>query len=150
MEKEMNEHEKMHKVEVDSRDEVNQLEEFDISVEPFVEETLDFTDSCFWDMIPGQGKVRKKIYVAECDGKNIPTVPPGYLCVLLNYKTRKTAGKKDPLAGSHVLIVPTPKEPRLIPLHQVKKYALNLLRATDAIEDELVRLDVPFIPEAEA
>lgn len=143
---------KLRKIEQANRDAVDELPEFEVSVTPLdVEEqdARDFVESMFYDFLPGAGNQRKKIYYAHCEGNQVPDVPAGHICVLLNYKMKRAQGKRDPLGGSHVLVVPTPKGHRITPLHQVRKYALNMLRAMDAIEDALVELDVPLRPDVD-
>ena len=128
--------------------ELSVLDDFVVSVEPLPasEDNRDFVDGMFWDFVPGLGAVRKSIYMAQCENGEVPEVPSGKICVLLNYKMNKVVGKRDPLAGSHVLHIPSSKGPRLAPLHQVRKYALNLIKLVDSVEDAMAERDIAMKP----
>lgn len=142
---------RLREIEQATREEVEELPEFDVVVEPFIQnsvDTRDFVDEMVYDHTPN-GRSRKKIYFAWCEGNKVPEVPPDTICVLLNYKLKRGVGKKDPLGGNHVVVVPTSKGPRITPIHLLRKYALNMLRMTDAIEDGLAELDISMIPDVE-
>ena len=137
----MNDEQLFKDIEIKVRADVESIEEFPISVSSIEPDSRDYVDRMFYDCVPGHPIQQKKILIGDCDGNKMPNVPQDVLCVLLNYKSRKQ-GRSDHLPNSHLLALPNGKTHFLIPIHQVKKYALHLLRVVDAIEDEFAEQEI--------
>lgn len=135
-------------IEKEARPSVDKMKSFVVDVggsdEPV--DNRDYVEQMFKDFIPGRGTMNKKIHGHMCDGNEVPKIPKGAMAVLFNYRTKRTQGRRDPLAGNHVLVIPTEKEPIMIPLHLVKKFALNLLKIMDGVEDICAEKDIDLNP----
>lgn len=126
-------------VEMNTRDDVDSVEEFAITLEndEVHEDDRDYVDRIFKDYSTTSGVYNKKVRGIKCGGGPGPDkVPEGTLAVLFDYKVKRTQGKRDPLAGNHVLLMSTPKGPVMVPLQSARKFALHILRVMDGIEDE--------------
>lgn len=135
------------------RDSIDDIDMFNVSFEETAvsvsEDTRDYVDRCFYDWSPERGITKKEIKKWECIDNATPEIPKDVLCVVLNYKMKRTQGKRDPLAGNHLLVIPADKEPIKIPLHRARDLFLEGLRALDSIEDALAEADIPLQPEEE-
>lgn len=135
-------------VEQEARGEVDEMDPFAVSFDSEQEhhDDRDYVDQMFKDFSATQGVYPKKVQGYKCDNNVVPKLDPGTLAVLFNYKTIRTQGKRDPLAGNHVLAIPTPKGPHMLPLHLAKSYALNILKLYDAIEDKMAESGMSMTP----
>ena len=141
----------LRETETSHRETIDGMDMFSISLETASPEDhvdeRDFSDRCYYDFNTKSGVVKKEILKFECEDNEDPEIPPDMMCVILNYKMRRAQGKRNPLAGNHLLHVPVPKHPLRLPLHQARKFFLEGLRACDAIEDMMAELDLEMKPE---
>jgi hypothetical protein len=142
---------KLRAVEQTHRDEVETLEEYpvNLSVDQELKDDRDYVDCMYKDFIPGAGVQNKKVRGARCEGNVVPKIADDVLCIIFDYKLKRTQGKRDPLAGNHLLHIPTRKGPIEVPLHLARKFFLNGLRLMDGIEDELASRDISMVPVEE-
>lgn len=134
------------------RDEVNELPMFDVvleSEENSLIDDRDYVDKMFKSWRQGEGVRNKTVQGVKCVGTKVPDVSDNALCIFFYYKFKRTQGKRDPVAGHHVLRIPTEKGPHWIPLHLARKYALQILRLMDGVEDTLVEMKLELKPEDE-
>lgn len=134
---------RLREVESRSREDVNQLPEFRISLcdEEVHDDDRDYVDRIFKDYSSATGVFDRVVRGIRCDGGQPPAIPDGTLAVLFDYKIKKTQGKRDPLAANHLLYMSTDKGPMMIPVQQARKFALNILRVMDGVEDEFAKMD---------
>jgi hypothetical protein len=142
---------KLRAIEQGVRDEVDGLEEYPVDLDSGEDlaDTRDYVDVIYKDHIPGVGVQNKKVRGARCQENVVPKIGDGVACIVFDYKTKKTQGKRDPLAGNHLLHLSTPKGPIQIPLHLARKFFLNGLRLMDGIEDGLAVQNLSMTPGQE-
>jgi hypothetical protein len=146
------ENQELREIEEGVRDEVNGIDPFSFSGFDEGEEwddDRDYVDRMFKDFSSQKGIGPKKVIAYNCQGNVVPDLPKEQLAVLFNYKLVRTQGKRDPLSGNHVMAIPTPKGHHMVPLHLLRKYALNIIRLSDAAEDRIEELDMDLVPEVD-
>lgn len=143
----------LREVEQRARENIDGLEEFAITLDNDIvhEDTRDYCDRIFKDFSTAAGISNKTVRGIKCEGGGGPAkFPEGTIAVLFDYKVKKTQGKRDPVAGNHVLLMQTPKGPIMLPLQIVKRFALNMIRVMDGIEDEFAEMEIPLeLPKTE-
>ena len=145
---------KLRNVEQKYRNDIEEMEEFPvIFADDDEEEKIQVADSRtyvehgFYDFSVGLGVKPKSITSVQCGDGHIPDHSPEALCILWGYKLKKKQGKRDPLAGNNILRIPMLKGAHDLPLHEVRSYALNLLRVVDSIEDKCAEKGIEMFPE---
>lgn len=138
-------------VEQDARIDVDEMDPFAVSFDSEQEhlDDRDYVDQMFKDFSVISGVIPKKVQGYKCESNVVPKLDPAALAVLFDYKVIRTQGKRDPLAGNHVLVIPTPKGPHMLPLHLARNYALNILKLIDAIEDKVAENGMNMSPSTD-
>ena len=138
-------------VEKEARMEIDDMDPFAVSFDSKDDhqDDRDYVDQMFKDFSIVSGIVPKKVQGYKCENNIVPKLEAGTLAVLFDYKILRTQGKRDPLAGNHVLVIPTPIGPHMLPLHLARNYALNILKLIDVVEDKVAESGMSMEPSTD-
>lgn len=80
-----------------------------------------YVDRMFFDWVDGR-MVPKRANTVDCSA-GVPDLPKDQILILENYKRDKQRGRKDKLEGETVLLIPTDKQPIMLPLREALRAA---------------------------
>lgn len=127
----------------------NTLEEFDFDVpdvdfniseqvQTNIEDTRSYIDKAFQDFNSLDGVFNKNIRKIVCEGNEEPSIASNELALVLNYKSKRGAGRRPILSGMDFIQIPLLTGPCRIPVSELTnfaKYLINLDRALSEEED---------------